>query len=155
MKLLIISQGEAVENREVLFGSALCGVRVKGITFERGDFEEIMQSSPEKVHEYLVNNLAVRFGPNLEPEKPEKQTRKIKLSMDGLRHGLTRDTMELREVIEECFEHVPEHAKEELVTAFDAIACTINGLNCVSLDGDEDFNDMNETEVKHLGEGYD
>lgn len=83
---------------------------------------------------------------------PEKRT--IQLSMDGLRSGLTRDTMELREVIEECFEDVPEHMKDELIEKFDAIACTINGLNCVSLPGDDSFTDMNETEVKHLGEGY-
>ena len=83
--------------------------------------------------------------------KPEVRT--VQLSMDGLRKDLTSDTMELREVIEECFDHLPDFMKEEMIEKFDAIACTINGLNCVSLPGDELFNELDDLEVKHLGEG--
>jgi hypothetical protein len=84
----------------------------------------------------------------------EKVTCKVKMSMNGLRAGLTNDAMELRSTIEDSFDHMTNDHKEELIEKFDEVACGLNSLNCVFLDGDDSFTDMNELEVKHLGEGY-
>lgn len=78
---------------------------------------------------------------------------KITFSMNGFRHNLISDMDELKSVIEDIFESLDADEKEELIDKFDTVACSINSLNYVWIDGDENFSDMSSsTEIDFLGD---
>ncbi|MDI5833277.1 hypothetical protein OCF84_20875 (plasmid) [Shewanella xiamenensis] len=69
------------------------------------------------------------------------QDGKIVFSMNGFRKNLNSDLKELKEQImlvlnDESFD------KDDLASALDSVIASSNCLNCVWLDGDENFTDM-------------
>ncbi|MDK9790669.1 hypothetical protein [Vibrio sp. D431a] len=60
---------------------------------------------------------------------------------------------ELREAIFSVIDNLDLDDKEELIDKFDTVACSVNSLNWVSIEGDDDFSDMsNSPEIPLLGD---
>ena len=77
----------------------------------------------------------------------------ITFSMNGFRRNLISDMDELKSAIEDIFESLDADGKEDLIDKFDTVACSINSLICVWIDGDENFSDMsNSPEIDLLGD---
>ena len=77
----------------------------------------------------------------------------ITFSMNGFRRNLISDMDELKSVIEDIFKSLDAEEKEDLIDKFDTVACSINSLNSVWINGDENFSDMsNSPEIDLLGD---
>ena len=77
----------------------------------------------------------------------------ITFSMNGFRRNLISEMDELKSVIEDIFESLDAEEKEDLIDKFDTVACSINSLNSVCINGDENFSDMsNSPEIDLLGD---
>lgn len=48
--------------RHQRFGSAVHGIRIREVTFDRADFEHMMRLHPKVLNEYLFEKLFLRFG---------------------------------------------------------------------------------------------
>lgn len=76
----------------------------------------------------------------------------LKFSMNGFRSSLTSDMKELREEIEESLKYLDEELKESLIDRFDTVACSVNSLNHVWVEGNDDFSNMADApEIPLLG----
>lgn len=77
----------------------------------------------------------------------------ITFSMNGFRRNIISDMDELKSAIEDIFESLDTEEKEDLIDKFDTVACSINSLNYVWINGDENFSDMsNSPEIELLGD---
>lgn len=77
----------------------------------------------------------------------------ITFSMNGFRRNIISDMGELKTAIEDIFESLDTEEKEDLIDKFDTVACSINSLNYVWINGDENFSDMsNSPEIELLGD---
>lgn len=77
----------------------------------------------------------------------------ITFSMNGFRRNIISDMGELKSAIEDIFESLDTEEKEDLIDKFDTVACSINSLNYVWINGDENFSDMsNSPEIELLGD---
>jgi hypothetical protein len=78
---------------------------------------------------------------------------KLQFSMNGFRRNLRDDMNDLRDAIERNLDQLCEDEQEELIESFVSVASSLNALNCVWIDGDDNFSDMSdEPEIKMLGE---
>jgi len=75
----------------------------------------------------------------------------VKISIDGLRKNLTDDVEKLGEHLKTLLDELGDYDKEEVVRLFDEVACGINSFNCVHAPDDENFNELDDLEVTHLG----
>lgn len=76
----------------------------------------------------------------------------IQFSMNGFRSNLRGDMHELRHAIACVLEDVCKDEKDELIDKFDQVACSINSLNYVWVDGMDGFKDMSDApEIELLG----
>lgn len=67
----------------------------------------------------------------------------ITFSMNGFRRNLHSDIKELKEQVMRVLndEYID---KDDLAAAMDSVICSSNGFNCVWLDGNEDFTNMED-----------
>ncbi|ANQ23195.1 hypothetical protein BA893_16105 [Vibrio natriegens] len=63
--------------------------------------------------------------------------------MNGFRRNLHSDLVELKEQVKQVLDD-EWFDKEELSMALDKVICASNGLNCVWVDGDEHFTNMED-----------
>lgn len=73
----------------------------------------------------------------------------MKFSMNGFRHQLSRDIVELRDLVKDAIK-MELHDSEDLVDAMNRVITHSNVVNCVYNKDDPDFTDMNEVEIEHL-----
>jgi len=78
-------------------------------------------------------------------------TYKVTFSMDGLRKNLTDDVEALGEHLKTLLDELDVNDKEEVIQLFDEVACGINSFNCIHAPDDENFNNLENLEVTHLG----
>ena len=73
----------------------------------------------------------------------------MKFSMNGFRRQLSADTETLRDVADRTIkgEWVDD---DELAEAVNAIITHSNVVNCVYIEGDQEFTDISHLEVDHL-----
>lgn len=76
------------------------------------------------------------------------ETHTVSLSMDGFRSNLVDEMNELHEALSDIFDEISDEDKEEISDKYNAVACSVNFLNCISYDGIEKFsNRENEPEA--------
>jgi len=73
----------------------------------------------------------------------------MKVSMNGLRRSLSADIGTLREIVSRILND-DWYDKEDLTEAMNDVIRDSNVLNCVFIEGDSDFVDMNEVEVETI-----
>ncbi|WP_336941451.1 hypothetical protein [Vibrio cholerae] len=76
---------------------------------------------------------------------------KISFSMNGFRRNLHSDLKELKEIVESVIND-EWFDKEDLERAMNEVICQSNCLNCVWLDGDENFKNMEDLELPMVNE---
>ena len=71
----------------------------------------------------------------------------VTVSMNGLRSNLSQDVAELKELVQQVLndDYVD---KDDLTDAMNNIICASNGLNFISIEGDDSFVEMGETSVE-------
>ncbi|TOH19157.1 hypothetical protein CGI90_04030 [Vibrio parahaemolyticus] len=76
----------------------------------------------------------------------------MRFSMNGFRSNLVGDMNELSSVLSDVLSELDEDAKAEVIDKFDEVACSVNSLLHVSIEGNDDFKNMaGSKEVELLG----
>ena len=106
-------------------------------TFDRGDAQLVDLSveedfaSPENVDEEFTETVSV--------------------SMDGVRKNLVRDANGLQEALGDILGELHKDHVDEIVDKFNAIACSLNSLNCLHVPNIDGFSNLeDDTEVELL-----
>ncbi len=73
-------------------------------------------------------------------------THTVGISMNGFRENLSTDIKELRSLIDNVIND-NYFDRDELAEAMNAVICASNGLNCVSMEGDDTFTDISHIEL--------
>lgn len=76
----------------------------------------------------------------------------MKVSMNGFRKNLSGDVEKLRELIKEVINDENWYDKQDLVDAMNQVIIHSNVLNCIFVEGDEDFSDLSHIELELLEE---
>jgi hypothetical protein len=71
----------------------------------------------------------------------------MRFSMNGFRRNLSEDVENLRDLVQSVIND-EDYDKEDLVDAINNVICQSNSLNCVSIDGNDDFSLMEDIEVE-------
>lgn len=71
----------------------------------------------------------------------------MRFSMNGFRRNLSEDVENLRDLVQSVIND-EYYDKDDLVDAINNVICQSNSLNCVSIDGNDDFSLMEDVEVK-------
>ncbi|RIW17845.1 hypothetical protein DS957_003485 [Vibrio harveyi] len=76
----------------------------------------------------------------------------IRFSMNGFRANLVSEMSELRTSLADVLNELSESDREDVIDKFDEVACSVNSLLHVSIEGNDDFKNMEgSAEVDLLG----